>query len=163
MPCAALRGRRRVRRCRQGVVGWLERRGNRGRHGDRPLPRSGARPPAASRWPVFQVKGPLNIARCPQGHPVIINAAARRPTSIGGAHRRRRVLGRAGTGKRPTGLCRSEGPSRHIRRAPDQLAVLPGVMPIIGRTDAEAKDKLALLQSWLTPTNALTLVSGRLG
>ena len=36
-------------------------------------------------------------------------------------------------------------------------------MPIIGRTDAEAKDKLALLQSWLTPTNALTLVSGRLG
>ncbi len=48
-------------------------------------------------------------------------------------------------------------------RDPDQLAVLPGVMPIIGQTDAEAKDKLALLQSWLTPTNALTLVSGRIG
>jgi len=41
--------------------------------------------------------------------------------------------------------------------------VLPGVMPILGRTDAEAHDKLALLQSWLTPTNALTLVSSRLG
>ena len=36
-------------------------------------------------------------------------------------------------------------------RAPDELAVLPGVMPIIGRTDAEARDKLSLLQSWLTP------------
>ena len=48
-------------------------------------------------------------------------------------------------------------------RAPDELAVLPGVMPIIGRSEAEAKDKLSLLQSWLTPTNALTLVTGRIG
>ena len=44
-------------------------------------------------------------------------------------------------------------------RTPDQITVLPGVMPIIGSTEAEARDKLALLQSWLTPTNALTLVS----
>ena len=36
-------------------------------------------------------------------------------------------------------------------------------MPIIGRTDEEAKDKLVALQSWLTPTNALTLVSSRIG
>jgi alkanesulfonate monooxygenase SsuD/methylene tetrahydromethanopterin reductase-like flavin-dependent oxidoreductase (luciferase family) len=48
-------------------------------------------------------------------------------------------------------------------RTPDQLAVLPGVMPIIGETDAEAKAKLSLLQSYLSPTNALVLVSSRLG
>ncbi len=48
-------------------------------------------------------------------------------------------------------------------RRPDQLAVLPGVMPIIGRTEVEAKEKLSLLQSWLTPSNALVLVSGRIG
>jgi len=48
-------------------------------------------------------------------------------------------------------------------RAPEQLSVLPGVMPVIGRTEAEAKDKLDRLQSWLTPTNALTLVTGRIG
>ena len=48
-------------------------------------------------------------------------------------------------------------------RAPEALAVLPGVMPIIGDTDAEAKDKLSLLQSWLSPTNAAVLVSGRIG
>jgi len=48
-------------------------------------------------------------------------------------------------------------------RSPDQLAVLPGVMPIIGHTEAEARDKLSRLQSWLTPTNALVLVSGRIG
>ena len=39
------------------------------------------------------------------------------------------------------------------------LAVLPGVMPIIGDSDAEARAKLSLLQSFLSPTNALVLVS----
>src|SRR5437016_4970155 len=48
-------------------------------------------------------------------------------------------------------------------RTPEQITVLPGVMPIIGSTEAEARDKLSLLQSWLTPTNALTLVTSRIG
>ena len=43
------------------------------------------------------------------------------------------------------------------------LAILPGVTPIIGRTDAEAKKQLDRLQSWLSPTKALTLVSNRIG
>jgi alkanesulfonate monooxygenase SsuD/methylene tetrahydromethanopterin reductase-like flavin-dependent oxidoreductase (luciferase family) len=36
-------------------------------------------------------------------------------------------------------------------------------MPIIGRTDAEAREKLAKLQSWVTPGNATTLVASRIG
>jgi alkanesulfonate monooxygenase SsuD/methylene tetrahydromethanopterin reductase-like flavin-dependent oxidoreductase (luciferase family) len=48
-------------------------------------------------------------------------------------------------------------------RAPGDMTILPGVMPIVGRTDAEAKAQLDRLQSWLTPTNALTLVSNRIG
>ena len=43
------------------------------------------------------------------------------------------------------------------------MPILPGVMPIIGETDAEAKEQLDKLQSWLTPTNALALVSNRIG
>src|SRR5262249_61641499 len=43
------------------------------------------------------------------------------------------------------------------------LAILPGVMPIIGRTDAEAKKQLDRLQRWLSATNALTLVPNRIG
>jgi len=30
--------------------------------------------PLDDKGPFFQVKGPMNIARCPQGHPVIIQA-----------------------------------------------------------------------------------------
>jgi alkanesulfonate monooxygenase SsuD/methylene tetrahydromethanopterin reductase-like flavin-dependent oxidoreductase (luciferase family) len=48
-------------------------------------------------------------------------------------------------------------------RSPDHLHILPGVMPIIGSSEQEAKDKLSLLQSWLTSTNAISLVSQRLG
>ena len=48
-------------------------------------------------------------------------------------------------------------------REPDELALLPGVMPIIGRTESEAKAQLDLLQSWVSPTNALRLVSARIG
>ena len=48
-------------------------------------------------------------------------------------------------------------------RLPESVAVLPGVMPIIGKTDEQAKEQLARLQSWLTSTNAIALVSQRLG
>ncbi len=48
-------------------------------------------------------------------------------------------------------------------RDPAHLPVLPGVMPIIGATEAEAKAQLDRLQGWLSSTNALTLVSQRIG
>jgi N-acetyl-S-(2-succino)cysteine monooxygenase len=56
-----------------------------------------------------------------------------------------------------------KGRMAKYQRAPDELAVLPGVMPIIGCSDAEAREKLSKLQSWLTPTNAATLVASRIG
>ena len=105
----------------------------------------------------FQVKGPINMARCPQGHPV--DHPGRRlafRARAGGAHRRRRVLGGAGTGQRPEAAYADlKGRMAKYGRAPDQLAVLPGVMPIIGRQRGRgAATSCAKLQSWLTPTNA---------
>ncbi len=112
----------------------------------------------------FQVKGPINMARCPQGHPVIIQAGGS-PSGLELAARTADVvfsvvqeLERA-----KQAYADLKGRMAKFGRDPDQLAILPGVMPIVGRTEAEAKDKLSLLQSWLTPTNALTLVSGRIG
>ena len=72
--------------------------------------------PLDHRGRFFQVKGPINMARCPQGHPVIIQAGrlagrarARR------ADGRRRVLGRPGAVGRAGGLSRSEGAHGEIR------------------------------------------------
>jgi alkanesulfonate monooxygenase SsuD/methylene tetrahydromethanopterin reductase-like flavin-dependent oxidoreductase (luciferase family) len=48
-------------------------------------------------------------------------------------------------------------------RAPGEVTVLPGVMPVVGRTDQEARDRLNTLQSFVSGSNALQLLSDRLG
>src|SRR5215472_8121819 len=112
----------------------------------------------------FKVRGPLNQARPPQGHPVIIQAGGS-PAGLDLAARTADVVFSVvqELDSARQAYAELKGRLGTYGRAPDQLTVLPGVMPIIGRTDAEAQDKLALLQSWLTSTNALTLVSGRIG
>lgn len=112
----------------------------------------------------FQVKGPMTTARCPQGRPVIIQAGSSEPGlelaartadlvfSVVQDFAEAQVAYRALKSRLP----------RFGRSAAD-VALLPGVMPVIGATDAEAREKLNTLQGYLGPTSALTLLSGRLG
>ena len=120
--------------------------------------------PLDHRGKFFQVKGPLNMQRCPQGHPVIIQAGGS-PSGLELAARTADVVFSVVQELESARHAYADLKGRMVKygRAPDHLAILPGVMPIIGRTEAEAKDKLDRLQGWLTPTNALTLVSGRIG
>ena len=120
--------------------------------------------PLDHRGKFFQVKGPINMSRCPQGHPVIIQAGGS-PSGLELAARTADVVFSVvqELSSAKAAYADLKGRLAKYGRRPDQLAVLPGVMPIIGSTEAEARDKLARLQSWLTPTNALVLVSGRIG
>src|SRR5437899_2020461 len=120
--------------------------------------------PLDHRGRFFQVKGPVNMARCPQGHPVIIQAGG----SEAGLELAARTADVVFSVVQELSAARRayrdlKGRMAKYGRTPDQITVLPGVMPIIGSTEAEARDKLSLLQSWLTPTNALTLVTSRIG
>lgn len=112
----------------------------------------------------FQVKGPVNMARCPQGQPVIIQAGGS-PSGLELAARTADVVFSVVQELEPARHAYADLKGRMAKygRAPEQLAVLPGMMPIIGASDAEAREKLAKLQSWLTPTNAATLVASRIG
>jgi FMN-dependent oxidoreductase (nitrilotriacetate monooxygenase family) len=112
----------------------------------------------------FQVRGPINMARCPQRHPVIIQAGGS-PSGLELAARTADVVFSVVQELEPAKAAYADLKGRMARygRAPDEIAVLPGVMPIIGATDAEAREKLAKLQSWITPTNAVTLVASRIG
>lgn len=112
----------------------------------------------------FQVKGPLNMARCPQGHPVIIQAGGS-PSGLELAARTADVVFSVVQELETARIAYADLKGRMAKygRSPAELAVLPGVMPIIGGSDAEAREKLAKLQSWLTPTNAATLVASRIG
>ena len=120
--------------------------------------------PLDHRGRFFQVKGPINMARCPQGHPVIIQAGGS-PSGLELAARTADVVFSVvqDRDRAKAAYADLKGRLAKYGRSPDQLTVLPGIMPIIGDSEAEAKDRLALLQSWLTPTNALTLVSSRIG
>jgi FMN-dependent oxidoreductase (nitrilotriacetate monooxygenase family) len=112
----------------------------------------------------FQVRGPLNMPRSPQGHPVIIQAGG----SEVGQELAARTADVVFSVVQELDSAKDAYRSLKARlakygRTPDQLTILPGMMPIIGETEGEARAKLDRLQSWITPTNALTLVSGRIG
>jgi FMN-dependent oxidoreductase (nitrilotriacetate monooxygenase family) len=112
----------------------------------------------------FQVKGPINMARAPQGHPVIIQAGGS-SSGLELAARTADVVFSVVQELAPAQAAYADLKGRLAKygRAVEQLCVLPGVMPIIGKSEQEARDKLSTLQSWLTPTNALTLVTSRIG
>src|SRR6058998_1906617 len=160
----ALRGRSGVRRRREGPLGLLGGRRDRGGQGDRSLHRPGEGPPARPSWPVLPGKGPRQHGPLPSG-----SSGHHSGRRLGGRARagradgRRCVLRRPGAVGRAACLSRSERAHGQVWPHAGSDHGLPGVMPIIGSTEAEARDKLSLLQSWLTPTNALTLVTSRIG
>ncbi|MBX9846295.1 MAG: LLM class flavin-dependent oxidoreductase [Xanthobacteraceae bacterium] len=113
----------------------------------------------------YQVKGPLNIERSPQGHPVIIQAGGSVPGQELSARSADLVFSVVNGDKASAKAAYDSLKQRVVKhgRAPHEVPILPGVMPIIGETDQQAREQLARLQSWLTPTNAMALVSQRIG
>jgi len=112
----------------------------------------------------FSVKGPLNIERSPQGHPLIIQAGG----SPAGMELSARVADIVFEVVQDPAAAKQfydtlKGMAVRNGRQESDIRILPGVMTIVGKTEAEAKAKLDKLQSWVTPTNALALVSARLG
>jgi FMN-dependent oxidoreductase (nitrilotriacetate monooxygenase family) len=88
---------------------------------------------------LFQVRGPLNISRPPQGHPVLAQAGGSGPGRDLGA-RFADIIYTA-----QTDLNEAQAFYRDMKvraaaagRDPDTLLIMPGWMPILGATDAEA-------------------------
>jgi FMN-dependent oxidoreductase (nitrilotriacetate monooxygenase family) len=120
--------------------------------------------PLNHRGRFFKVRGPMNMARCPQGHPVIIQAGGS-PSGLELAARTADVVFSVVQELAPAQRAYADLKGRMAKygRPPEAISVLPGVMPIVGSSEAEARETLAKLQSWVTTTNALTLVTSRLG
>lgn len=112
----------------------------------------------------FNVKGPLNIGRCPQGRPIILQAGSSEP-GLDLAARTADVVFSVVQDIEEARVAYTALKSRMPRfgRRPEEIAVLPGVMPILGRTRQEARDVLDQLQSFVNATNAASLLSSRLG
>ncbi|SDD29603.1 LLM class flavin-dependent oxidoreductase [Belnapia rosea] len=112
----------------------------------------------------FRVKGPLPTSRTPQGQPIILQAGSSEPGLALAARTADvvfAVVQDLEEAKAGYTALKSRMPA--FGRDPDTLAVLPGVMPVVGRTEAEARERLNTLQSFVNTDNALSMLSSRLG
>ncbi|NOJ50922.1 LLM class flavin-dependent oxidoreductase [Bradyrhizobium archetypum] len=101
------------------------------------------------RGDYLSVTGPLNIARPPQGHPVLVQAGASDAGTRFAAEFAEVVFTAEpflDNGKRHYATLKEK--ARALGRKDDQVLVMPGIVPIIGRTKQEASEKLQRLQSY---------------
>lgn len=113
----------------------------------------------------FSVRGPLNVPRAPQGYPVLVQAGSSDVGQELGATAAE-VIFTAQENLEDAKAFYAEIKGRLARhgRSPDELVVMPGASVLVGRTEREAKETFARLQS-LTASGEvdLTMLSGLLG
>lgn len=112
----------------------------------------------------FKVRGPLNIGRAPQGRPVVLQAGGSEP-GLDLAARTADVVFSVVQDFDEARVAYAALKDRLPRfgRRTDEVTVLPGVMPVVGRTDREARDKLNALQAFIGGGSALAVLSERFG
>lgn len=112
----------------------------------------------------FKVRGPLNVSRSAQGHPVIVQAgqsddgrglAAATAEVIFTAHQR---LDTAQEFYRDI-KARAQG----LGRNPDHILIMPGVSPFVGQTEAEAREKYDRLTGLILEEDGIALIKGLTG
>jgi FMN-dependent oxidoreductase (nitrilotriacetate monooxygenase family) len=112
----------------------------------------------------FKVKGPLNISRSPQGQPIVLQAGGSAPGQRLAARTADVVFSVVQDfNEAQTHYAAFKALLPEFGRRAEDVTLLPGVMPVVGRTDREALDKLKQLQSFVSETGALTMLSERLG
>lgn len=104
----------------------------------------------------FQVEGPLNIQRSPQGQPVIFQAGSS-DAGIGLAGKHADAVFTNGVS-----LEDNQTFSRRVKqsavaqgRSADDVKIFPGIGPIIGRTQAEAEEKYEVIRNLISIDEAL--------
>ncbi|PHJ66493.1 nitrilotriacetate monooxygenase [Nostoc linckia z18] len=112
----------------------------------------------------FSVRGPLNVARPIQGYPVIVQAGSSEAGQDLAAQTAEAIFTAQQTLAEAQVFYSSvKGRLSKYGRSPDHLKIMPGVFPVIGRTEEEAKEKYQQLQELIHPSVGLGLLSGLIG
>jgi FMN-dependent oxidoreductase (nitrilotriacetate monooxygenase family) len=120
--------------------------------------------PIAHRGEFYRVAGPLNMPRCPQGRPVLVQAgssdtgrrfAARHAEAVFTAHMEKRTA--------QAFYADLKALAQSVGRRPDQVLILPGLSPMIGSTEAEARRMARDLNELADPEVGRKRLSGRFG
>ncbi|WP_438391952.1 LLM class flavin-dependent oxidoreductase [Caballeronia sp. DA-9] len=112
----------------------------------------------------FQIQGPLNISRPPQGHPVIVQAGSSEP-GIRLAARTGEVIfvAHATLASARSFVAALTKALEEAGRHRSDVRVMPGIMPIVADTQEEAKALAAKLEDNIDLPIALAVLSGELG
>jgi FMN-dependent oxidoreductase (nitrilotriacetate monooxygenase family) len=104
----------------------------------------------------FKVRGPLNVAGMPQGHPVIVQAGASDQGRELGAATAEVIYAIHNSLERAQSYYADvKGRMTKYGREPDNLKIMPAFCPIVGRTRAEAQAKYDQLQALIDPLAGL--------
>ncbi len=112
----------------------------------------------------FAVKGPLNVARPIQGYPVIAQAGSSGPGQDLGARIADLIYTAQKTKAEAQAFYRSvKAHGAAAGRDPASMLVMPGILPIMGRTRSEAEDRFDRLQSLVHPRLGLPMLADTYG
>ena len=112
----------------------------------------------------FRVQGPLNVARTPQGRPVIVQAGS----SETGRELAAQTADVVFTAQTSLAAGRDfyndlKGRLPRFGRGPDELRIMPGVFVVVGQSQAEAQEKFEQFQELVEPQVGVALLSRMLG
>lgn len=114
--------------------------------------------------PYYSVRGPLNLPPLPQRRPVISQAGASDAGQDLAAATADIVFCAQQTVDGARAFYQSvKGRTAGHGRSPDAVKIMPGLLPIVGRTQAEAQDKHSALQALIDPKLGLSLIEAMVG
>ena len=159
-PGRALRSSDGIRLCRARAVGQLGRGCLPRRQDSRAIPEARSGPRLDHKGKHFSVRGPLNVARPPQGHPLIFCAGqseAGKELAASTAD----CLFATGTSKEQSrGIYTDiKGRLSKYGRRKQDLKILPGLLIYVGETAQEAEDYYQGLQAMIPPDLGIEYLS----
>lgn len=113
----------------------------------------------------FSVRGPLNVPRSPQGRPILAQAGSSDAGKQLGAEVADVIFTTGLTEIEPSIALYDDIKTRAVAagRSPREVAILPGVAPILGSTEAEARRVWEAGNAHLDLEKARTSLSGQFG
>jgi FMN-dependent oxidoreductase (nitrilotriacetate monooxygenase family) len=120
--------------------------------------------PAAHAGKHFQVAGALNVPRSPQGHPLLVQAGSSEDgRAFAAAHAEAVFTAQQTLEEAQAFYADLKRRAAAAGRDPDSVLILPGIVPVLGDTEAEARELEAELDRLIVPEYARDQLAGLLG
>lgn len=112
----------------------------------------------------FRVRGPLNVARSPQGRPIIVQAGSSEAGKTLAAQTADVVFtAQPNLQAAQAFYADLKGRLPQYGRTPDELKIMPGVFAVVGKTEEEAQQKFQQLQDLVDPRAGVALLGRMIG